>query len=226
MKRFLYFLSLAVLLTTVSCTEKDTVIAYGDTEFGMLDNGKILTDNGVNLTVVENQSPMRMDTTCRVYIICDILNANASNGYDIRLTNAAAVLTKEIPGSSTLPAEGLKDDPINIWNAWYGGGYLNLGVTFLIHNPAKDSHRINLIRDESAGSGALKLRLYHDAGEDAVANLALEEVGTVNSYVSFHLAPLIVAGEQTPLTLEWNWYTDLESLDGVTETYTLEGNIL
>jgi len=226
MKRFLYLLSLAVLLTAVSCAEQDTTIAYGDTEFGMLDNGKILTDNGISLTIVENQSSMRSDTTCRVYIVCDVLNANASGGYDIRLTNAAAVLTKDILDSSTLPSEGFQDDPIRIWNAWYAGGYLNLGITFLVHNPAKDIHKINLVRDESAGSGALKLRLYHDAGADAVADLAVEEFGAVNSYVSFRLAPLITAGEQTPLTLEWNWYSDLESLDGETEIYSMEGSVL
>lgn len=227
MKKFLSFLSMAaILVAAASCSEKDTVIAYGDAEFGMLDNGKILTDSGVNFVVVDNQSSMRTDTTCRVYIVCDVLTVNSSGGYDIRLTNALPVLTKEILSSSAVTVETMKDDPINVWSAWYGGGYLNLGITFLAHNPGKDKHVVDVVRDESEGSSVIKLRVLHDAGKDAVDDYASENYVSASTYVSFHLAPLITSDSTTAVKVEWNWFQDPESLDGVRQVYSMEGSIL
>lgn len=227
MKKILSFLSMAALIVTAaSCSEKDTVIAYGDAEFGMLDNGIILTDSGVNFTVVENQSSMRTDTTCRVYIVCDVLSVNSSDGYDIRLTNALPIMTKEILSSTEVSVDTLTDDPIRVWSAWYGGGYLNLGITFLAHNPAKDKHAINVVRDTGEDSQTLKLRVFHDAGKDAIENYASEDYVSASTYVSFNLAPLVTPGGATPVTIEWNWFLDPESFDGVRYVYSMEGSIL
>lgn len=91
MRRLFWVIS-ALLLA--ACQRDDTLL-YQMTALGMVQDGTIVTDEGLSFYIQEQTCEGRIDTMSRVYFTCDVLTQRpAKNAYDIRLTALKAPLTK------------------------------------------------------------------------------------------------------------------------------------
>lgn len=201
----------AALFLTVSC-EEDTTLKYGNVTMGNITEDKFTSDQGNIFNIVNQTCKSNLSDHERALIICDVLQKTGENIYDIRLHGIQKVLTKPSVPQSEATEEMLVEDPVDIYDAWCSGGYLNMYITFHVKQDSQTAHFINLIQDESlAEEGRYSFTLTHNAyGE--VLSKENPQMLLVGAYVSFPLTGLIKE-DKAEITLKWKWYAP-EGVDG------------
>jgi hypothetical protein len=151
----------------------------------------------------------------RAIINYTILSENFQ-GYDyaVKLNGFTDVLTKDIAyiaSDDQVKQDSIGHDPIKVYTAWAGGGYLN--IYFGFNTGETKAHMINLVSAEenlSVSDDVVKLQFRHNKLDDP-------EHYPVNGYVSFDLAPYMTSGrDKVAFDIEW---TDFS---GETKTKTIE----
>ena len=217
--------ALAASLFLTSC-KKDDTIRYNNVTMGNFVDGKFVSDQGNEFTIVENLSGTEINNISRAIMQCDVLKKveGTENGYEVRVHILSKVLDKK-PVEKVAAAEDpekLVTDPITIQQLWISGGYLNMYVLFEIQTyPEKPEkkHTVNLVfNQEEIGKGTYNLELRHNAfgetlsaskdeekedGSVQVQSSELIQWGLAGSYVSFPLSEIITDKEAT-LKLNWN----------------------
>lgn len=196
--------AIAALTIAVSC-EEDTTLRYGNVTMGNISEGTFTSDQGNVFNVVEQTCAGDLTEHERSLIICDVLQQTGENIYDIRLHRIEKVLTKPSVPQSEATEEMLVEDPVEIYDAWCAGGYLNMYIVFYVKQESETAHFINLIRDESVSEdGKYSFTLRHNAYGEVLSE-ANSRMLLAGAYVSFPLTELIKENE-AEITLKWKWY--------------------
>jgi hypothetical protein len=149
------------------------------------------TDGGKRMAVVASQYPTYSPKDGQRIIANYTLLSNETGKYDhqVRLNNSYNVLTKDIFAITPATQDSIGNDPINIFDIWVGGDYLNIEFVYFAHNK---SHFINLVSDESKeyNDGKVHLEFRHNAFNDP-------QSVRVFGIVSFRLEPLRVADKES-----------------------------
>ena len=198
--------SLPLLLSSCSDDEKYVYVSPAHTvsvSMGVADGGNIITDKG-NL-LVPDKSSVGHDLTDgeRVLIDCNVLEREDQNTYRVRINRYHQLLTKDIVRSSEAKDEELGDDPIQVKDAWFGGGYLNVRLGIEYNPSSNTSHLVNVIYDDvKSTSDTIFLDLRHNAFADTIRT----RIGAATA--SFNMEG-IMAGkdDRVYVRLKWEWYT-------------------
>lgn len=140
--------------------------------FFTLDNGKTLWCTGTPV----NRLGVRLNQ--RVLINYSILNTTRIGyTYNVQLNHLDTILTKKIMLTNSQISDSVGDDPIQIYQAWISGGYVNINYT--ITGGAK-RHILTLVMDTTL-SEVRTLQLRHNSQQDSMTNLYA-------GYISFSLS--------------------------------------
>ena len=202
---FCLFAPLLALVLFASC-KKDDVLYYNDVTFVNAADGVYITDYGLTYDIVENATVKEIPRDGRLILQCDILKVRGDGVYEVRVTQFAVPLTKD-PVPSV--AEPEADDPIQIENGWFSGGYFNTLLGLFVKDESDVKHLINLeytLPDEA--NDTLYLRLRHNALGELPADPEDEtdEYSYARTYACFHLNGLQPSGTEVPVQIQWNWY--------------------
>lgn len=194
MRKIILGLSLFLL---AGCA-KDDGVRYAGFEMGQLQGGILTTDQQVRLTVADNPAGYDLQTDRRIMARYQALSAG-----NISLTELWETVTL-IPSAD---APGLvTDDPVRLDDAWFSGGYLNIGLRYEGSDP--DLHRFPLTFAVEAGK--MMLRLWHDNRESTPS----DDVRHV--YLCYPLQAITDAyrkqgaadAKRIPVVLSWQGYDD------------------
>lgn len=61
-----------------------------------------------------------------MFVNCSILDREDINTYRVRINKYYQLLAKDIVRASDTDDEELGDEPVQVKDAWFGGGYLNM----------------------------------------------------------------------------------------------------
>ena len=207
MKRLIAIISAlaAVFLLIAGCTKKDSV-TYSGLEAGNILSGIFTTDNGVKMTVVGNDGKFDVTTDRRVLVEYTTHSASDTQHIDIDINglwDAQIVPIMSMPAVS----KDVVDSPIQIADAWFNAGYLNLLASF----EGKDVSKHLIMAAYDISENGITFRLYHDGSidssdnvQDIFACVPMNEVTT--SYEHYCQS----VGKKTvfpvPVLLQWTWY--------------------
>lgn len=198
--------SLPLLLSSCSDDEKYVYVSPAhplSVSMGVADGGHIVTDKGNVL--IPDKSSVGHDLTDgeRVFVSGNILDREDENIYRVRINRYHHILTKDIVRGSQTEDEELGDDPVQVKDAWFGGGYLNVRLGLEYNPSSKTSHLVNVVYDDvKSNSDTVFLTLRHNAFADTVRT----RIG--NALASFNMED-IMAGKDSKVyvRLRWRWYT-------------------
>ena len=147
-------------------------------EAGMMDSGVFTSDENTKLNVVGNEGNHDVRSPRRVLISYETHQITDPNRIDIDLkglVDAAIVLPD--------PVETIPEDPdgaaIQVTDAWFGGGYLNILISF----PGTDASKHAITSSFNTGEDGVTVRLHHDASTDtATGNKAISAFLSIPVY--------------------------------------------
>lgn len=216
---------IAVISTICLCScAMDNTLQYDNITMGNFVDGEFISDQGIRYNIIELSCNQFADTLKRAMISCDILGRNEDGGYDINLTGINAIFTKEPVDSTTVSdAEMLAENPMNIGEVWYSGGYLNMLIYIPVKEGSKQAHLINLVRnDENAESGVYEFTFKHNAFGEVITSQDSDFI-TSSTYVSFPIAQLCKKDE-TQIEVILNWTSNVEK-EGILSSETKRNTI-
>lgn len=202
MKSSIKFILALIALTFISC-QKDDTIYYNNVTMGNFLNGKFISDQGLTYDIIEQTCQGTADTLTRAMISCDILSKTEENRYDIRLNAFEGIFTKSTVDSTAVSDSSIfVENPLNIGEIWYSGGYLNLFIYIPMKAGSRQAHLINLVRkDDVASAEGYEFTLKHNAfGEVITADDTNFVLGS--TYVSFPIANVLQV-DKTNITIRW-----------------------
>ena len=215
----LSILTLSLLL--LGC-RKDGFIPYTGQEMGQIQNGAILTDDGVRLVIGGNPENYDIRTDRRVLVLYQTTAIGTDGSFTIDLKELReTTITDPVPASE--PVGLVSDDPVQISNAWFSGGYLNLAVAYSGTDPALHAFPMTF---ENDGKRTI-LRLYHDSREtvppdteqkQACLCFPMEAVAAAFPAPSEKSETAVI-----PILLQWRWYED-NNPSSQTVLYEKEGS--
>ena len=222
-KRTLIYIASALLcFASVSC-KKDTTLQYSNLTMGNITEGEFVSDQGNIFNITEKAESIKKDILDmkRAYILCDVLNkteGGRDNEYDVRLNAFAEVKVKDIIAlGAEVTEESLVEDPIQVDQAWFSGGYLNLYIIFAMKEGSQTPHLVNLVQQESQEGYVFKLT--HNAYGENMDEKSVWGAG----YISFPVNA-IISENSAKVKLEWTWYKSTgTSLSQETEVKSIEG---
>lgn len=206
-RKTLSFLIAAVAVLT-SCKQDDT-LQYNNFTMGNVVDGTFTSDQGNIFNVVEKTCTGDLEGMKRAIMLCDVLKKveGTDNVYDIRLNGLQEVLLKDhiTKNFADADAEASVNDPINIENLWFSGGYMNLLLVYEMKRGSTQKHLVNLVLDEEASSaGKYVFNIRHNSfGESLTLNE--NDVVLAGAYASFPMNSLIKE-ESADITIKWKWY--------------------
>ena len=199
---------LALALAAISC-QKDDTLYYNNMTMGNIVDGQLISDQGNAFNVVEQSESCieQLDTMTRAIVICDILNAvkGTANEYDIRLNAAASVLTKSPVEKENVSDEMDAEDPIQISQLWFSGGYMNMLLKYPTSKGKDGGHSVSLVWSKGT-DGEYIFELFHNAygdiwdGASSATNLDLN-----GKYMSFPVSG-IIEGDSASVVIVYRWY--------------------
>lgn len=198
--------SLSFVLSSCSDDEKYVYVYSPRTasvSMGVARDGNIVTDKGNTLVVDESSVGHDLTDGERVFVNCNILDREDENTYLVRINKYYQLLTKDIIQASETDDEELGDDPVQVKDAWFGGGYLNMRLG-LEYNPSSNtSHLVNVVYDDvKSTADTIFLTLRHNAFADTVHT----RVGTATA--SFNMEDIMDGKDsKVYVRLKWQWYT-------------------
>ena len=178
MKRLIPSIFLPILLFLLPACSDGNYVIYTGMEAGMMDSGIFTSDENTKLNVVGNEGNYDVRTSRRVLISYETHQITDPNRIDIDLKgllDAAIVLPDAV---DTLP-EDPDGTAIQVTDAWFGGGYLNILISF----PGTDASKHAITSTFNTGEDGVTLRLHHDASTDtATGNKAISAFLSVPVY--------------------------------------------
>ncbi len=167
MKRLIAIISAlaAVFLLIAGCTKKDSV-TYSGLEAGNIQSGIFTPDNGVEMTVVGNDGKFDVTTDRRVLVEYTTHSASDTQHIDIDINGLWDAQTVPIMSMSAV-SKDVVDSPIQIADAWFNAGYLNLLASF----EGKDVSKHLIMAAYDISENGITFRLYHDGSLDPTDNV-------------------------------------------------------
>ena len=178
MKRLILPILLPILLFLLPACSDGNYVIYTGMEAGMMDSGVFTSDENTKLNVVGNEGNYDVRSPRRVLISYETHQITDPNRIDIDLkglVDAAIVLPD--------PVETIPEDPdgsaMQVTDAWFGGGYLNILISF----PGVDASKHAITSSFNTGEDGVTVRLHHDASTDtATGNKAISAFLSIPVY--------------------------------------------
>ncbi len=109
----------------------------------------------------------------RLLIYYNILSDKTGTGvydYDVRVTEAYNVLTKDVFQITPETQDSIGNDPVDIVGVWVGSKYLNVDFEYYAHS-GSIAHYINLVYDSAKvyDDNNIHLEFRHNANKDEAA---------------------------------------------------------
>lgn len=196
-----------------SCSDDDKYVYVYPTpttsvSMGTADGGRILTDKGNVL--IPDKSSIGHDLTDgeRVFINCNILEREDEKTYRVRINKYHQLLAKDIVRASDSQDEELGNNPVQVKDAWFGGGYLNVRLGLKYNPSSNTSHLLNVVYDDvKSTSDTIFLTLRHNAFADTVRT----RIGTATA--SFRMEDIMADKDsKVYVRLKWQWYAHRGSI--------------
>ena len=210
MKRLIAIISAlaAVFLLIAGCTKKDSV-TYSGLEAGNIRSGIFTTDNGVEMNVVGNAGKFDVNTERRVLVEYTTHSASDTQHVDIDINGLWDAQIVPIMSMSAV-SKDVVDSPIQIADAWFNAGYLNL----LASVEGQDVSQHLVMASSTFTDSGITLRLYHDGSHDKGAQSgAVQDFFTcmpmndvVGDYLEYCRSVGKKAATPIPVLLQWTWY--------------------
>lgn len=126
----------------------------------------VLTDEGENLSVVEDRTNTRIDANASARIISNYALERAADGGPGARLYALSQVISGLPRTADKFEEGVKTDPLDVLSIWMGLDYLNM--TLEVKEGGK--HTLDFVEDEVTADAAtgccdVCLTLYHEVEE-------------------------------------------------------------
>jgi hypothetical protein len=193
------------LLMTTSCL-KDTNsltqywLSYGVVT-GSAGNYNIRVDDGTILYPdAGSQSLVAQYATNRVLVNYTVISSkieNSDTSYNVKVSSVDKLLVKSVVALTKQNADSLGNDPINVYNFWFGNNFLNVNFSFLQNTK---THLIDLAKDTiQSDPTAVSLLLRHNAYGDLPS---YEQAG----FVSFDLTSLLNGKDSVNIDVKFNDY--------------------
>ena len=198
-------------------------------------NGILYTDDGIELTIVENKSGYNIAATIeRVFIHCDILTQKSENAYDVRLLKWDTVSKKNLLRLSDeadryMDENGnIASDPINLATGWFSKGMLNMSLDYIEKQEKPGTHEFDIIFDDKKSVGdTLYMRLVHNAHGEYYGNPEYKEENlTITSkFASVDIHDLMPSGKDNVIVkVEWKWHQIQNgAIKKETQDYSING---
>jgi len=199
------------LLLLCACNKKDSV-TYSGLEAGFLQSSLFTTDNGVKMNIVGNDLKLDVTSARRVLVSYETHPVTDAGRIDIDLLGLweAGILT---PASAGALGDVPDGDPVQVTDAWFNGGYLNVLASYEGKDPSK--HKLSAVY--MADENGIIIRLRH-------ADIEASDDGTQveNVFLSIPMDEPVLSFDQSnqavgkkpayPVSVlfQWTWYT-LES---------------
>ncbi len=208
MKRFVIAV-LAAALCLTACMETEKILYRGSMFGTMQSRGVMLGDDGcvyhfTNFGDISSDFPI----DGRVVAIFDVYSKieGTERDYEAKVLDITVPLCKEPVICETEEEDAaLGDDPIQMADGNWAGGYLNMVCNALVRPNSGVTHLVNLQIVPGENPDTLHTVLRHNAGEDKVTETILEDFSTYSFYASFPLADKIADGKTVVLEIKWFW---------------------
>lgn len=199
---------IAAIAALTSC-KKDDTLQYNNFTMGNVVDGIFTSDQGNIFTVVEKNCTGDLEKMKRAVVLCDVLKKveGTENEYEVRLNGIGTVLTKDPVSKQVADNDNEMsiEDPINIYDLWISGGYINMYVQFEILPNTDKKHLVNLVIDEEASTaGKYVFTLRHNSYGESITHDE-QNVTLGGAYVSFPITELIKE-DSAEITMNWTWY--------------------
>ena len=206
MKRLIFPILLSLLLLLPACSKQDSV-TYSGMEAGTMNAGVFTSDNNTKMTVIGNEGNFDVLSSRRVLISYVTHPVTDPTHIDIDLQgllDAAIVLPDAV---ESLP-EDPDGSPLQVTDAWFSTGYLNILISF----PGADASKHSVTSSFCTGEEGVTVRLHHDASTDTVSGdkvvtafLSVPINDLRASYEAFARSKGLKQAEYPmPVTLQWS----------------------
>ena len=216
--RKLILLLLPVLALAASCHKQDSY-TYSGIEAGTIDTGVFMSDNGTRMTIVGNEEKYDVSSPRRVLISYETRPVTDPDHISIDILALLDAGIIHPVHARSLPSDPT-GSPLQVSDAWFSDGYLNILATFEGKEPDKHFFGASYTADEKS----ITFRLDHDGDKDTVTGntplsiflcIPMEEPArTFDNYVMSHslkpIHPIPVLLQWTARTLEGGPLTLLE----------------
>ena len=195
MKKIL--LPLLCCLMATSCLKDAGFTVTNFTDFAISYKGMLVTDNGYQLTVTQNESGSEAWKTEgeRFYILCDILNRNL----EINLKSLTPV--DIVHPNSYTEAENEPDDPVDVFDHSISGGYINLAMNVFGAPYADKDHKITFYYSSNELQDEFTFYVLHQGNHENPAFMDEKKLETQKLEFSIPLWDLLKKNTPTKLNL-------------------------
>ena len=173
-------------------------------------DGEFVTDQGLSYHILALNCNGAIDSIKRAMVSCNIISKVDESRYNVIINDFEEIFTKTpVDSTSVTDEEILKEDPLNLGEIWYSGGYLNILVSIPVKEGSGQAHLVNLVRnDKDAAEGVYEFTFKHNAyGEVYTPQDTL--FAQSNRYVSFPLSHLFKEDEKKVL-VKLSWTSNVE----------------
>lgn len=181
----------------VSCLKEDTFSIQGYQDFATAYQGKLVTDNGLSLTIVKNESGNEnwKNEGERFLILCDILNHNL----ETTLKGVQDVdIVHPVPYTES---EDEPDDPVDVFNHSISGGYINLAMNVFGDPSGDKDHLITFYYTANEMQDEFTFYVLHQGNHESPAYMDEKKLETKNFFFSIPLWDLLKKNTPTKLNL-------------------------
>lgn len=182
---------LVTLLALAGCDKKDPA-TYSGMEAGFLSAGIFTTDNGTRMTIVGNEEKYDVSTARRAlvsYTTHPITDPGHINIDLLALMDAGILLPSRTDGLDDTPA----GSPVQVTDAWFSAGYLNLLASF----QGKEGGKHRLSTTYTADADGMVIRLLHESTETVTA----ETRSQLNLFLSIPMDEPVLSYDQFAISL-------------------------
>ena len=202
-------LILLPLMLLFGCNKQDSVI-YSGVEAGTIQAGVFTSDNFTKMNVVGNDGKFDVGTERRVLISFRTHPITESNRIDIDLLGLWES-TSLVPASAGAHPDGPDGSPLEVADAWFAAGYLNILASYTGTNESLHALSATYTVSESD----ITIRLHHDGSQDtATGGKAVELFLCIPMYdplVSYDQYAIAAGKKQgvypAPVLLQWTSHT-------------------
>ncbi len=195
MKKFL--LPLLCCLLGTSCMKESTFSMQNFNDFATVYEGKLVADNSLRLTVVENESESEAwkNEGERFFIVCDILNRDL----DIKLKSITKVkITEALPYAEE---ENEPDDPVEVFDHSISGGYINLALKLFKDPAANSAHPVSYYYTSNNNQDEFTFYVLHDGNHENPLYMDEKKLESQEVFFSIPLWNLLKKNTPTALKL-------------------------
>ena len=224
LRKIIYILTCTFLCSCAADYDGYYPIYDNNITMGNFVNGEFITDQGLSYHIAGQVCDGDLQSIERAMISCDILSKTDESRYNIILTGLEEIFTKApVDSTSITDTDMLVENPLNLGEVWYSGGYLNMLVSVPIKEDSKQKHLVNLVRnDENPQEGVYEFTFKHNAHGEVITAQDTAFV-QANRYVSFPVSPLFKQDEKK-VQIILKWTSNIEK-DGIWTSATQKNKI-